>query len=319
MSTQEFKYDVAFSFLADDEELATEINNLIQDRLGTFIYSEKQKELAGTDGENTFNRVFSSEARTVFILYRKGWGETSWTRIEETAIRNRAYDEGYNFVLLAPLDKPFTVPKWFPRNRIWIGLERWGLEGAASVIEARVQEAGGSPKQEKTEERIIRLQKEIDFENGKKTFLNSSKGISAANKEVSILFGELERIINNIPVAISSANLSIEVAERECGIYGDGFSVSFKWKVRYNNSLDKSALYLDLWDGSISIRGKSSFPFEKPKRMEDIEFQFDLSKSGKPIWKNSEETKISYSSAELAKLAFTKLLNAILESKRMEK
>ena len=112
MSAKDYKYDVAFSFLAEDEELATKINDLIYDRVKTFIYSRRQDELAGTDGEQTFNLVFGTEARTVFVLYRKGWGETPWTRIEETAIRNRAFEEGYDFVLFAPMDKPTTVPKW---------------------------------------------------------------------------------------------------------------------------------------------------------------------------------------------------------------
>ena len=99
MNENNFKYDVAFSFLAEDEELTIQINSLIQDRIVTFIYSRKQGKIAGTDGERTFNRVFGSEARIVFVLYRENWGKTPWTRIEETAIRNRAYDEGYDFVL----------------------------------------------------------------------------------------------------------------------------------------------------------------------------------------------------------------------------
>ena len=36
---------------------------------------------------------------------------------------------------LAPIDKSAKVPDWLPKNRIWIGLERWGIEGAAGVIE----------------------------------------------------------------------------------------------------------------------------------------------------------------------------------------
>lgn len=164
MTTTEYKYDVAFSFLADDEDIATNINDIIKDRLTTFIYSERQKELAGTDGEKTFSRVFGSEVRIVFVLYRKGWGETSWTRIEETAIRNRCFDEGYDFVLFAPLEKNLELPRWLPKNRIWLGLDRWGIEDAASVIESRVQEAGGIPKEETVEDRISRLKNEIDAE-----------------------------------------------------------------------------------------------------------------------------------------------------------
>jgi hypothetical protein len=70
--------DLAFSFLQEDEHVALQINELVKDRLPTFIYSEHQEELAGTDGEKTLNRVFSDEARVVVVLYREGWGETPW-------------------------------------------------------------------------------------------------------------------------------------------------------------------------------------------------------------------------------------------------
>jgi hypothetical protein len=126
-----------------------------------FLYSRQQEAVAGTDGEQTFNRVFGEEARIVVVLYRAGWGQTPFTRIEETAIRNRAFDQGYDFALFIPLDPSPTVPAWLPKNRIWIGLERWGEHAAASVIEARVQEAGGEPRQETAADSARRLARDL--------------------------------------------------------------------------------------------------------------------------------------------------------------
>ena len=74
MTTDDYRFDIAFSFLAEDEPLAQELSDALQDRLEVFIYSKKQEELAGTDGEETFNRVFGCEARTVAVLYRENWG-----------------------------------------------------------------------------------------------------------------------------------------------------------------------------------------------------------------------------------------------------
>ena len=91
-----FKYDIAFSFVREDEGLATQLNDLVQDRYRTFLYSKAQEQLAGTDGERTFNAVFGEQARTVAVLLRPEWGQTPWTRIEETAIRNRAFSQGYD-------------------------------------------------------------------------------------------------------------------------------------------------------------------------------------------------------------------------------
>ena len=106
----EFKYDVAFSFCEEDEADATRLNDLLQDRLSTFLYSKKQEALAGTDGEETFSRVFAEEARVVVIFHRAKWGTTPWTRIEETAIRNRAFQKGYDFTLFIPREEPPKMP-----------------------------------------------------------------------------------------------------------------------------------------------------------------------------------------------------------------
>jgi len=130
------KYEVAFSFLQQDEKLAYEISDLIKDRLSTFIYSEHQKELAGSDGEKTFNEVFGEKARIVVILYREEWGKTKWTRIEETAIRNRGHEEGYDFTLLVQLEPSAKMPKWLPKTRIYFGFDRWGVNEPSPALSA---------------------------------------------------------------------------------------------------------------------------------------------------------------------------------------
>lgn len=70
MSEKDYKYDVAFSFLQQDEELAMKLSQLLAGRLSTFVYSRKQGEVAGSDGEQRFNKVFGEEARVVVVLYR---------------------------------------------------------------------------------------------------------------------------------------------------------------------------------------------------------------------------------------------------------
>jgi len=312
---KEFKYDVAFSFLAQDEDLALQICNLIEDRVRVFLYSEKQEELAGRDGEEVFNRVFGTEARIVFVLYRRGWGESPWTRIEETAIRNRAYNEGYDFVLFAPLDEN-PIPKWLPKTRIWVGIDRWGIEGAASIIEAKVQEAGGFPREETVQNRVDRLNREIEAEKKKKGFLDSFDGVNAAKEELKTLFSELDRVITGGTKTEESVNLTIEKGAGRCAVCGDGFSIFFDWSAAYNNSVQSSALYLSLWEGFVSISGGN--PFERPTLLKKIELQFDLSNSGIPIWKERRDSEKSYSTNALAKLALTMLLNKILESKKFK-
>ena len=126
MKNDDYKYDVAFAFLKKDEHLANHINYLIQNKLNTYLYSKKHEDVADKVREKTFIEVFGNQSRSVVVLYRNKWGTTPWTRIEEKAIRNRALEEGFNFVLFIPLDDPPTTPKYLPNTRIWESLSQRG-------------------------------------------------------------------------------------------------------------------------------------------------------------------------------------------------
>ncbi len=289
MDGPEYNYDVAFSFLAEDETLAEQLNDLLQGRLTTFLYSKRQGELAGTDGEQSFNAVFSEQARlVVVVLYRPRWGQTPWTRIEETAIRNRAYDEGYDFVKFIPLEEPATVPKWLPRTQLWIGLPRWGLAGAASVIEARVQELGGEPQEESATDRALRLDRTINFAQRRKEFLESVAGVEAACKEFLALCCEVQGLTQSINESVSSISLNTKRADRQVVVLGLSFALNVVWCGTYRNSLDGAKLNVEIWNGH------PPFPeimhFEKPKRLQTWTFTFDLLPSDTPCWASDERT-----------------------------
>lgn len=303
-----FEYDVAFSFLASDEDLASRLNDLIKPRLTTFLYSKRQTEIAGADGEQRFNAIFGNEARTVVILYRKGWGETPWTRIEETAIRNRAYDEGYDFALFIPLDTPATVPPWLPRTRLWLGLDRWGLEGAASVIEARVQEAGGQVRVETFEEKTLRLKREIDAEEERKRFLSSVEGVRAATTEIRSLHKQVQRQLATLKDT-AGFNFTLEFHRLNASLIGNKFSLSIDWTGRFLNTLDGSKLEVTLWHGPPHRPGMT-FLFEQPKRLKQRRFQFDRDWTGAHGWREKDEADF-LSTERLAELCITFLMEHI--------
>jgi len=171
----DFQYDIAFSFTTEDEGVATQINDLLQDRYRTFLYSKAQEKLAGTDGEETFNAVFKDQARSVAVLLRPEWGTTRWTRIEQTAIRNRAYDHHYDFATFIVTVPGTPIPGWLPKTRIWYDLQRFGLEGAASVLAARIQEHGGAAVEETLEARVARLDRAQKFSQEKKHLLRARR------------------------------------------------------------------------------------------------------------------------------------------------
>jgi hypothetical protein len=172
----EFKYEVAFSFLQDDEQIALDIADRIRDRvsIALFVYSERQNELAGTDGVEKFSRIFGEESRIVVVLYREGWGQTKWTRVEETAIRTRGFNEGHEFALLVKLDRA-SPPVWLPPTRLYLGFERYGIDGVASSVESRVQSAGGSVKSDNAVDHALRLEREVSFTSKRNTWRYSDQ------------------------------------------------------------------------------------------------------------------------------------------------
>ncbi len=94
----EFNFDVAISFLHQDLGIATELHQRLIDGLRVFLYTREQKDLAGTDGTESFRAVFRSRSRLVVVLYRDGWGATPFTRVEYEAITDRFLKEGAEFL-----------------------------------------------------------------------------------------------------------------------------------------------------------------------------------------------------------------------------
>lgn len=193
MTTQtEYQYEVGFSFLKQDEAIAYDLNDHIQDRLSTFIYSKKQEDLGGKDGEKKINTVFYQECRVVVVLYRDGWGETPWTRIEETAIKNRAFDKGWDFLLFINMDTNSTLPTWIPRTYIWLDYQRFKTEGAIAVIEHKVKEQGGTSRQETIAEAAERLKRLRKAEKERELFLKSQEAVTQANRELRTIIEKLK-------------------------------------------------------------------------------------------------------------------------------
>lgn len=287
-----YKYDVAISFLQQDEGLAHELNNLLSERLTTFVYFDRQKELAGTDGEVTFNQVFGQQSRIVVILYRSTWGTTPWTRIEQTAIKNRGYEEGYNFVTMIPLDERPAAQKWLPKTSIWVGLDRWGTADAAKVIEARVQESGGSTREESPLEQAARIGRQKQDKNRKLAFLNSEDGVNKANADVEVLFGEIEKAACEINETGGDISFVCKrIAPRTLNLDSLGYHMYISWICKYRTSLKESLL---------DVRLLKQQPFgevrnEKGTTLSQEEFSFDVRLPDHFGWTRKHDQRFFYS------------------------
>ncbi|KQQ90977.1 hypothetical protein [Aureimonas sp. Leaf324] len=272
----EFEYDVAFSFHQADQGLAQQLNDLLAGRFRTFIYTEQQKVLAGTDGEITFNAVYGGKARVVVVFCRKEWGETPFTRIEMTAIKNRGFEEGLDFTLFIPTDEPPTTPKWLPRTQLWFGLRTFGLQAAAAVVEHKIQSLGGEVHVESVAERGARAKRARDLAAAQQRFLNSDQGVNAAREAY---FEVLDRLRSDVEEVKQASGLPIAIVEKqdtkdEIVIHGLNGSVYVSFPVRYTNVLEDVPVLVNFQDGPPKVWWLTVF--EEPRSWAKDRYQYSL-------------------------------------------
>lgn len=243
MEPTNYEFEVAFSFLHEDEKLAFEINDLIQDRFKTFIYTEQQKILAGRDGEKTFNQVFAEKSRLVVVLFRENWGHTKWTRIEETAIRNRAHEDGYDFTIFVQLDPSSKMPKWLPKTRIYYDVNKFDPKGLSPVITFKIQELGGINRPETIEDQKARMRRAYELEQERLAYLNSPD----AYQDAQIEFNKLFNLFNEKATSLEDNEIGLTFGytrniNKELVIRFGKYCLHLKWHYAYSNTLKDAFL-----------------------------------------------------------------------------
>jgi len=308
----DFKYEVAISFLQDDEQLALEIADRIHDRVsvGVFVYSERQDVLIGQDGVDAFSRVFGEESRIVVILYRQGWGKSKWTRVEENAIRSRGFDEGHEFALLVKLDAS-NPPIWLPPTRIWLAFERYGIEGLASVIESRVQGAGGTIAEENAVDHAAKIARELSFKDEREAWLSSEKAVRVAEAEVESLISEFQRIAEGINRSVKSIQVSFaHSGDNFWALSSYGVRVGISWARTFLNSLNRSGLTIVLSKGGHIQDG---FTFVEPTEVARTHYHADMDLSKRIGWREKQGDNNFFTSGQLADQWVKALLDQVRE------
>lgn len=304
-NAMEYQYDVGFSFLQQDESIALQLKALLSHQFSVFVYSERQRELAGKDGMDTFTDVFAKQARVCVILFRDGWGETRWTRIEETAVKNRAFESGWDFLLVIALDLTPTRPKWLPATKIWLGWEQFGASGATAVIHARVTEAGGVARDESPLDKATRMAQCAREEQALQRRLRSDEGVALARASVDELFAHIHDAVNEIIKSARPKTSSPDIRYEEnrqqpmfpaIVVRTARWSVTVHWAQQYANSLDGSALTVTRFAGAVFFDGFTRGRRELTRRT----YSFRLDAAGLPVWVNDKTKDELVSSPTLA-------------------
>ena len=166
-------YDVAISFKAADEPFAAQLAELLQPALTCFVYSKRQEDLAGRDGVEAFREVFRHRNSLSVVLHRDGWGETPWTRVEETAIRDRCLADGWRHLMVVRMDRA-PLRTWIPDTHLYFDPESFGIEALAGAIKARCVDLGVELRKGTLAERIRLRHEREEFDKETRRLLDAS-------------------------------------------------------------------------------------------------------------------------------------------------
>lgn len=262
---EKHKYDIALSFLAKDEPVALELLKRLQDRYEVFVYSERQKEIAGKDGEGAFKQVFEKESRLVVVLYRSEWGTTPWTRMEQGGIRDRAYHEGYDFVTFVALEDKPQMPSWFPKQRLYVGHSRFGLDSTAAVIDARAQEVGIESREQTLEEQVQELEQRRIFSAERNAFLNSHGGGQAIAAFWQELHGQLRAKFAEIAASAPTLRIADVSSQQQIGITAEGPALMVTYRQRFINTIEEAKLEVETYAGHPPLFGVQYYGGPPPR------------------------------------------------------
>ena len=282
MAEAEFTYDVAISFLAKDEHVANEINDMLSPRFRTFLYSKQQEALAGRDGDAVFRQVFLKQARTVLVLYRTGWGETPFTQIEQEAIRDRAHRTNWRFSLFVALEDNPTMPEFLSERKLYYGLPRFGIAGVAGAVESLVVEAGGEARPETVADVAARADRELRFLADRANYFRTEAGVQAADNEfafiteaIVIAAHQITETRGNLPLKATGIRT---VSGEPCAyVTGPFRSLSVVWHREYANDLKHSYIDVCVWKGAAPM--VPGIHLKEARRLMQVRYSFGVDRT----------------------------------------
>lgn len=297
------KYDVAISFLSADESIAAALYSGLSVGLEVFFFPRKQEALAGTDGLESMRTPFFEDSRVVVVLFREAWGNTPWTRIEQTAITDRCLRHGWQTLFFAMLNSSDRPPVWLPHTHVRYNLADFGIDQAVGAIKARVQDSGGTVAPLSALRRAQLSQLEVEYLQERRQY-RSPWGRDLVEREARALFDKIKMLSEEI---LAAGTLSIQFASdpRQCHLRNDRVSLLVTLSQTYSRTLsDTSSEYV------LEIREFSrrlAFPGEnliymngKPKQLKEIAFLPELNRARERCWTRNENPTRLVSTDELA-------------------
>jgi hypothetical protein len=262
----ESSLDVSISFLAKDEPFAAELFAKLEQTLKVFFFPRQQEELAGTDGLESMRTPFL-ESRVVVVLFRRPWGETPWTRVEETAIKDRCLAKGWNSLLFVTLDKLSTLPVWLPNTHIRFSSQDYPIDELVGAIKTRVQDNGGKISKPDTLVLAKRIRAEAELRDDEKRFFRDHPFITEiARPQVNALLNEIVRKAREVTDSIGYT-IDPQIRNNEIVVRFGGVSLHARWTQRFINVIDDAELRVCSLGGRLFLPGERFINTREPREL----------------------------------------------------
>jgi hypothetical protein len=297
-------YDVAISFVFRDLMTAQALfEELTNSGLKVFFFPRRQEELAGTNGMETMRAPFLS-ARVNVVLFRKPWGETPWTRVEDAAISERCFKGGWSTLMFVQLDKTSALPAWLPPTYVRFSFDDYGLTQLVGAIKLRVQEQGGVIKRLDAIGKAEAVRRDADYLADRDRLMRDAAWIGELQKSVGETMTEFSRLASEIN---ASQKLDVVVGPGNYGqmIIRSGYvSMAIGWQqpiINYvgDNASHECHLGVAEYSGILSLQGENRVYLERPKKLNQHNFKVDVGRDRRLIWRISGKNE-SIQPSELA-------------------
>ena len=289
-------FDVAISFLVRDERTAAAIAERLEGAgLKIFFFPHRQEELAGTNGMESMRAPFL-EARVNVVLFRKPWGETPWTRIEDGAISERCFKGGWSSLMFVELEKADSLPKWLPGTHIRFNFADYGIDQLVGAIKLRVQEQGGTIKALDALGKAKAVKSEADYLADRDRLMRDRvwiEGMRNSIRETLAVVGTLARKLkeeHGLDVAFGTQD--------RMGVLRTGFvSVGIGWKQPIFNYVgdygaDECYLRVAEFSGLLALPGEQRWYLEAPKVQKEWKFKVDVARDRSLVWRLGTQEEI---------------------------
>ena len=170
---------------------------------------------------------------------------------------------------------------------------------------------------EKSLEKMKKLKVEQEFQQKRKSFIDSAEVLDSAKTEVLNMYDDIETKIKGFKKEGFDFIIEKEEYTPNFILKSGGFSFSIAWKPQNTMSPERAFLYIHLSRGHLSLNPLVYYsPENKPKGLKDTKYTFDINKKEETFWLNIDNKK-PYNSTQIVDNCLAWIVDQVTQ-KRMK-